>query len=523
MDPHSWDETPLPSNDRSRASDAMSTGPEISLTKPLTVLKVLLSESPFQERSPQIVQWMAGVVGDLARMKTAGFLSGESSHAVQGWSDSLRTILEPLDPDSRSLVAHAIAKVIDAESPGTGSDLVTNLGKATSGEIVGPAVGREEVILGRIVEVRRLGKSLTFLTVHSSGRFVDCVCEHPPLEFKKSAFVELSGAWRQKRNRPESEFAISKIIQHIKPATTGGNNPTFSEMLSPQKVEGRQARMITEQTARRYFESQGFDQVVSPIIVGDWVKGQTGAFKLDFYQSEAYLSISPMIHHQIVQLLGHPKVFEIARLFRRENDTSIKKLCEFHNIAMGMVGGTVDDLIHHFSALITQVTDNLRRERFKNIPIPETVEFERVTFSDLLARANLTRIPGHQLPAAVRSYLEENFPSFVWVTHFPEDTRPFYVKSEDGHCFDCQLWYRGRKYLAAGGEIEPSLETTIKKIEREGKNPASFAFHLEAMSMGVPPIANIDMGLERLLGNWLEGTVTGDFAFFPRYKGRIAP
>ncbi len=459
--------------------------------------------------------------GEVHRLKTLERLGGPSGDTLVSWLRHLREVSRGLPLDTEHVLIDAVATALEEECAGIGQRILrAHEELCAAGNFTG--LERETRLVGRIVGARPFGKKLTFLDLHTGGRVVECVYENPPRRFNIHAFVEFKGAWRNKVRREGSEFVVSSLGYYRAPPVDSA--AYFSEMLQPLRIEARQAMRLAEQVAVSFLTSRDYQAVHSPSIVGDWVRGQTGAFQIDYYRDEkAYLSISPMLHHHLIQLLGHKKVFEITRLFRREDNTSMKRLCEFHNVAVGIIGGTVEDMVGLYSDLLGTIWRRLRQEGFRTISVPEVVEFSRVSYRELLSACAVENVSGHQLNAGVRKYLEANFSSFVWITGFPEHTRPFYVKSVGGFCEDCQLWYRGRNYLAAGGVVEECPETILAKMVREGKDPTAYRFYLDAISTGLPPIASIDMGLERLLGTCIQGTHNGDYTFFPRYEGRLNP
>lgn len=385
-----------------------------------------------------------------------------------------------------------------------------------------PKVAAPALVRGRVIKVRRVSKNLAFALISSDGQVVDCVCQ---LNQRLAAgdYVLADGLFRQKPSSQNptgdaQEFAIEQL--QIIASSPVGTVPSFAPR-SIYRIEALRARTMVEATLHRHFSRLGYTLVRTPSIVGRWADGQTGAFPVRFYEEEGYLSISRMIHHQMIQTLGYDKIYEIASLFRADDATSRKRLAEFTNIVIGGIFG-VPALIEVVCDMIRTIHGALVAAGFRELSVPAEVRFEVVTYDDLLARAGGVTVSGHQLPKAVRSYLDHNFRSFVWVTGFPETMRPFFVRSNDGICEDCQLWFRGQNFLAAGGVRETDAKRVAQKIENEGKESARYAFYLEALRSGLPPIANIDLGLERFLANFL-GMDPGDFTFFPRYEGSLSP
>ena len=291
----------------------------------------------------------------------------------------------------------------------------------------------------------------------------------------------------------------------------------------PKNINSLNLRTVAETLILKFYQELEFTLVNSPILIGNWVKGQTGNFPLNFYNDKhCSLRISTMLHHQIIMSHGYNNIFEIAKLFRQENPSHKNRLAEFTNIVVGMTDSYLNDIISIFSEMIMFLHKELKKLQFGAISIPDKINFQRITFIELLEKAKLNNIKGHQLPVKIRNYLNNEFDSFVWVTNFPSYTRPFYVKSSGNYCFDCQLWFRGTKYIAAGGETETNPDILKRKIKIEGKIEDDFEFLIDTLNFGLPPLSGIDLGIERFLSVWLDRKES-DFSFFPRYKKHFTP
>lgn len=318
----------------------------------------------------------------------------------------------------------------------------------------------------------------------------------------------------------DEEFAIKEIEVLKRPLAS---SELMTDAVMPERVEALRVRTLINSAIHEFYLGRSFTPVQSPAIVGNWAESRTGAFPVKFYDESAYLTISRMIHHQIIQSLGYGNIYEVGQLFRTSDKTSRKKLAEFTNIIIGVTNGTAEDLIRNFTQMIEHFHTCIKNADIKYLKFPDKIVFDHITYAELLERAGVTSITGHQLPKQVRRYLDAQFESFVWVTGFPEHTRPFFVKSVNGTCDDCQLWFKGRNFLAAGGVRETDYDVICSKIKKEGKELSRYDFYLDAVRMGLPPVANLDLGIERFLANFFEDCNPADFTFFPRFEGRLVP
>ncbi len=376
----------------------------------------------------------------------------------------------------------------------------------------------EDLIKGRVFKVRKMSKHLLFIVLNSSGVFIEAVYEHPETVIKAGDYIIIQGQWRKKVSRNEKEFSINKLKFHQRPKQT----KFLTETLNNRKTEAHFVRSVIEAKVHLYFWEEKYRLVNTPVLVGDWVLGQTKSFSVNSYSgSTSYLSISSILYHQIIQSQGYDKIYEVARLFRRDNSSSKKRLSEFSNVVISMVESDLSVLIKVFTKFIRFLHSQIVVLNLKYLDISKEINFAQIEYNELLAKSGISETTGHQIPKRVREYMDKTFESFVWVTNFPKNTRPFYVKTKNNICDDCQLWYKGKNYLATGGIIETEPSLIKKNIKQQEKIPEKFKFYTDALELGIPTIANIDIGLERLLGFWFKDGLTSEFAFFPNFKGNI--
>ncbi len=249
--------------------------------------------------------------------------------------------------------------------------------------------------------------------------------------------------------------------------------------------------------------------------MGDWVEGQTGAFEVEYYRSTAFLTISNMLAHQMLLGAGLSQIYEIGPIYRAEHPQNRRRLSEFTMVDLSRSFVDLPDLLADVEGIMRAVLTVMPQA-----PSLDEDAFPQITHADVLRAVGLDHTAGSQLPAMARHYLAATFPAFVWVTGFPERTRPFFVRSENGECIDAQLWYRGVIYLAAGGERETSVDEMQRRIMAEGKDPERYEFFLKYLRSSLPRSVGMGFGLERLLGV-LTSTAAAGFSSFPTPIGRL--
>ena len=339
---------------------------------------------------------------------------------------------------------------------------------------------------------------------------------------KRGDHLNVQGNMKQIQGRWELQASQVSFLGHRNPRGEMAN------YFSTPRLRALFARSHALEAIHRYFMDHRFLQVHSPSIVSDWVNGQTGSFSMDFYGKPMNLTISNMMYHEIMMINGFTRIYEIAKIFRQEHPSSIHRLAEFTIVDIGLAYCSRREMM----AVVEGMICAIRRQGpnggqlLAQLQLPGFVPqatFETITFDDLVKQAGCPQFTGAQFPKRVRQYLQEHYDSFVWVTGFPEDKRPFFVRSTEGVCADYQLWYQGAIYLAAGGERETDLTRIQEKIAAEGKNVTSYQEILRFFETSVPPMCGIGMGLERFLATVIPQTHVADYIAFPRYQNHCTP
>lgn len=373
--------------------------------------------------------------------------------------------------------------------------------------------GSPVIVGGRVRGVRDLG-AVTFWVLAWDGAEVQVVA-HGIHNVRRQDIVEISGTVTVHDGR--AEISLDQVLRHQR---AQDRQPAAGmHLLEPNVVPTLRLRSEAEMAIRYSLEQLEYIPVRSPGIVGDWVEGQTGAFEIDYYRRRAHLTISNMLAHQLLLGAGFSKIYEIGPIYRAEHPPNRRRLAEFTMVDMSRSFADLSDLLADVEKVMRATMDVLHTSGASLAPV-EDAAFPTISYSEVLRRSNLDHTTGSQLPSKARDFLTETFPGFVWVTHFPEHTRPFFVRADEGICIDAQLWYGGVIYLAAGGERETSIDEMVRRIESEGKDPVRYEFFLRYLRSSLPRSTGMGFGLERLLGA-VTGASASDYAAFPAPIGAL--
>jgi len=376
---------------------------------------------------------------------------------------------------------------------------------------------------GVIHNIARFNKCFIRLIVFSDGRFLTVIIKTViQAKIRCGDHISFCGEFRSYKNQPECHAINFHIRRNIKssckeiPASVARIND--GDALSLLSLRSYAIRSI-----HSILGGRNFFAVQSPTVTSNWVRGDTKPFGLDFYGAKCYLSISNMLYHQIMLSSGFGRIYEIGKLHRMEKPASRERLAEFTILDIGMTGVSLEYLMELYELVITAIVRICRENSIPGREVIDDPSFQKIDYRVLLRACGIKDTTGSQINTTLRNYLEKNFKSFVWITGFEETTRPFYTKSLDGYCIDCQLWYRGRRYIAAGGEVERDIELIENKIIRSGKDIDRYRYYLDHLSAfsNIPKMSGIGLGLELLLKQIMLGSHASDFTWFPRYNNRI--
>lgn len=328
------------------------------------------------------------------------------------------------------------------------------------------------------------------------------------LKIKPNDILKVEGMYKVFKGQTEFNAHISKIVGCINPVDN------FD-------IKNIEKLLIREQATlfiHKYFERCELVPVQSPNIVSDWVEGKTVPFKVNYYNSHRYLSISNMIYHQLLLSKGMTAIYEFGVLHREELSSGKNKLSEYTTIDVSKLSCNIDEICNVFEKLIVELREHLAQNDYYNVELIENVSFDTIDYKELLINAGVSNFTGAQLSRECRDYLKRNYDSFVWIRNFDITKRPFYTKSQNGVTEDVQLWFKGNKYFAAGSEIENDYEKIINNLKNRNRNEENYKYYLNQAKKGIPPMSMIAMGFEMLLSCLVNDSYTIDFAFFPRTK-----
>lgn len=324
---------------------------------------------------------------------------------------------------------------------------------------------------------------------------------------------------------------IEVIIEDVDVATLAeAPLPIASDSALDKQIDWRQVSLRTargglifrvqttlEHAMRMFFTQNGFIELHSPKLMG--VASESGAevFKVDYFETEAFLAQSPQFYKQMGMAAGFEKVFEIGPAFRAEPSFTPRHETEFTSVdaEFAWVNSHEDVMAMEEAMLVFAIGavkeahgDEIEAEFGKSVTVP-TTPFPRLTVAEAreVARAQghvVTRVgdldpEGERLASAhVKATIGHEF---CFITDYPAANRAFYHMRRDDDPtttkgFD--LLWNGLE-ITTGAQREHRYSRLVAQALDRGYGLEALEDYLNFFRYGCPPHGGFGLGLARLL------------------------
>lgn len=296
-----------------------------------------------------------------------------------------------------------------------------------------------------------------------------------------------------------------------------------------------------EKAMREYCTDNSFIEIHTPKISGQSTEGGSEVFRVQYFNTDAYLTQSPQFYKQMAMASGFEKVFEFGDCFRAEKSFTARHATEFTSFDMEI--SYVDshhDVMDVEEALLCHTLKRVKEEYGEKIKevygvdvkVPE-VAFPRISFKDALkilkeefnyvGASNDFDTESERLMC---KYAMEKYGSeFVFITEYPTAQRAFYtMKCEDdptqSKSYDL-LWKDVE--ITSGAQREHRPEELRKNIAEKGINPDHMQFYIDFFRYGCPTHGGFAIGLSRLIAKLLNLPNIKESTFIFRGPTRLLP
>jgi nondiscriminating aspartyl-tRNA synthetase len=316
----------------------------------------------------------------------------------------------------------------------------------------------------------------------------------------------------------------------------------YLDLRRPERRLIFEVQSTIEHAMREVWRLEGFIELHTPKLMGSASESGAELFKVEYFDTAAYLAQSPQFYKQMAIAAGFGKVFEIGPVFRANPSFTSRHDTEFTSVDVELswidshedVMAFEERWLSHVLAVVKEAHGVAIEAAFGAELVVPTLPFPRMT----LARAKeLLRAHGHEPPgighdldppseralsALVR---DEHGHEFAFVTDYPTAVRPFYHMRHPDEptltkSFD--LLWRGIE-LTTGAQREHRHAQLLAQAREKGVDPGPISYYLDFFRFGAPPHGGFGFGLTRLLMQLLGQDNVREVTFLYRGPNRLTP
>jgi aspartyl-tRNA synthetase len=313
-------------------------------------------------------------------------------------------------------------------------------------------------------------------------------------------------------------------------------NWRFLDLRRPEHRRIFEVQTTLEAAMREVYVAQDFIELHSPKLMGAASESGAEVFKVEYFDTQAFLAQSPQFYKQMAIAAGFEKVFEVGPVFRAEPSFTSRHATEFTGVDAEMAWVESHEDVMRFEEEWLQHSLRAVEERFDiDLVIPD-VPFPRVAMAEArewLQRDTDWRPPpgdkGDLDPAGERGISElvrqQHGHEWVFLTEFPITARPFYHLRPDTNpavTNSYDLLWKGIE-VTTGAQREHRYEVLKRQAAELGIDFDAIGFYADIFRFGCPPHGGFGLGLGRLLMVMLGLESIREATFLFRGPNRLTP
>jgi aspartyl-tRNA synthetase len=316
----------------------------------------------------------------------------------------------------------------------------------------------------------------------------------------------------------------------------------YLDLRRPERRLIFEVQSTIEHAMREVWRREGFVELHTPKLMGSASESGAELFKVEYFDTSAYLAQSPQFYKQMAIAAGFGKVFEIGPVFRANPSFTSRHDTEFTSVDVELswidshedVMAFEERWLAHVLGVVKDLHGAAIEAAFGAELVVPTLPFPRMT----LARAKeLLRAHGHEPPGAghdldppsERALSElvqaEHGHEFAFVTDYPAAVRPFYHMrhpDEPALTRSFDLLWRGIE-LTTGAQREHRHPQLLEQAREKRVDPGPISYYLDFFRFGAPPHGGFGFGLTRLLMQLLGQDNVREVTFLYRGPNRLTP
>lgn len=260
------------------------------------------------------------------------------------------------------------------------------------------------------------------------------------------------------------------------------------------------------QSIHRFLESEGLYLYTGSLITDDDCEGAGQTFDVKSDWIDRKLSVSSQLYAEVgARSLG--KVYTFGPCFRAEKSSTRKHLSEFYMVEPELSWYKLEDTISFTEKFVKESISYVIEKseyEFKQLEITTDhlldilkMDWKVVTYDEICDIFDIKC--GDDISSEVEQKVVEYYKSPTFITHYPKDLKPFYMKKDDrvAYCFDLIFPEVGE--LVGGSERESSYDVLEKSMISSGLDMSKMQWYLDLRRWGSVPTSGFGLGFERLL------------------------
>jgi len=322
-------------------------------------------------------------------------------------------------------------------------------------------------------------------------------------------------------------------------------------------------------SVNEYFWQAGFLHLTAPTITSSQCEGGSVPFSLSplsFFNQPAYLSVSAQLHAEIFAR-SHTNVFTLGPTYRADPSDSPRHVAEFWMCEPEMAFRKMEDGMEVAEDLVKHVlTDVLRSHEEelaflqqwqepslldrihralgheigrsdengegKNDVKQQQGRWHRMTLEESAQLLGLNPTTTKDLSIAEEKELCDKVQGPIFLTHFPSESSPFYMKTKDRKHQSCSegngnvslsfdLLMPSIGEVIGGSEREDDPEILLSNMRQTGLNPSEYEWYVALRQQGTVPSVGFGLGMDRLVMFVTGMTSIRDVIPIPRAMGSL--
>lgn len=431
--------------------------------------------------------------------------------------------------------------------------LISHLGNSQDGP----------VSIGGWVETLRDQKRIQFIIIRDESGSVQVTYPRPADEdtladkvsaLTNGSFVEIHGNLkhdeRVKLGGIEILLTDLTVVSQSLPDSPIAEDTSIDKRLDWRFLDFRRPELnlmmrvqtTIEKTWREHWLENDFVEIHSPKLMASPSESHAELFKLEYFETHAYLAQSPQFYKQMAMAAGLGRVFEIGPVFRADPSFTSRHATEFVSVDMEMSFiDSHEDVMAFQEQLMVKAIAAVKEKHGEEIEklygfevkVPQT-PFPRIPLSEAhtIIEARGYKVPrqdGDLDPEGERQIaahaLEKFGHEFVFLTDYPKNIRPFYHmrhEHDESITKSYDLIWKGTE-ITTGAQREHRIEVLEAQAKNKGLDPEGLGFYMDFFRYGAPTHGGFGMGLTRVVMLLLDLPNIREASFLFRGPNRLQP